>query len=52
MRLLQVILQESYLSKMAKFFNEIIKGTNSRKEFFDKIIDVVTLLGGDLNDAL
>ena len=35
-----------------KIFNEIIKGTNSRKEFFDKIIDVVTLLGGDLNDAL
>ena len=29
-----------------------MKGTNSRKEFFDKIIDVVTLLGGDLNDAL
>ena len=24
----------------------------SGKEFFDKIIDVVTLLGGDLNDAL
>ena len=23
-----------------------------RKEFFDEIIDVVTLLGGDLNDAL
>ena len=38
--------------KDGKIFNEIIKGTNSRKEFFDKIIDVVTLLGGDLNDAL
>ena len=35
-----------------KIFNEIIKGTDSRKEFFNKIIDVVTLLGGDLNDAL
>ena len=25
---------------------------STRKEFFDKIIDVVTLLGGDLNNAL
>lgn len=38
--------------KDGKLFNEIYKGNDSRKEFFDKIIDVVTLLGGDLNDAL
>ena len=38
--------------KDGKIFNEIHKGENSRKEFFDKIIDVVTILGGDLNDAL
>lgn len=38
--------------KDGKVFNEIRKGTDKRKEFFDKIIDVVTLLGGDLNDAL
>ena len=38
--------------KDGKIFNEIYKGTDTRKEFFDKIIDVVTLLGGDLNDAL
>lgn len=38
--------------KDGKIFNEIHKGENSRKEFFDKIIDVVTLLSGDLNDAL
>lgn len=38
--------------KDGKIFNEIHKGEISRKEFFDKIIDVVTLLGGDLNDAL
>ena len=37
--------------KDGKIFNEIHKGTDTRKEFFDKIIDVVTLLGGDLNDA-
>ena len=38
--------------KDGKIFNEIHKGTDTRKKFFDKIIDVVTLLGGDLNDAL
>ena len=38
--------------KDGKIFNELHKGCDTRKEFFDKIIDVVTLLGGDLNDAL
>ena len=38
--------------KDGKIFKEIHRGKDSRKEFFDKIIDVVTLLGGDLNDAL
>ncbi len=38
--------------KDGKIFHEIRKGNNTRKEFFDKIIDVVTLLGGDANDAL
>lgn len=38
--------------KDGKIFSEIHRGKDSRKEFFDKIIDVVTLLGGDLNDAL
>ena len=38
--------------KDGKIFNEIIRGNDTRKAFFDKIIDVVTLLGGDLNDAL
>ncbi len=38
--------------KDGKIFNEFYRGTSTRKEFFDKIIDVVTLLGGDLNDAL
>ena len=38
--------------KDGKIFNEIHRGLDTRKEFFDKIIDVVTLLGGDLNDAL
>ena len=38
--------------KDGKIFNEINKGKKSRKEFFEKIIDVVTLLGGDLNNVL
>lgn len=38
--------------KDGKIFNELVRGNDTRKEFFDKIIDVVTLLGGDLNDAL
>lgn len=38
--------------KDGKIFNELNKGDKSRKEFFDEIIDVVTILGGDLNDAL
>ncbi|SHI81542.1 putative ABC transport system ATP-binding protein [Clostridium cavendishii DSM 21758] len=37
--------------KDGKIFNEIIKGNDSRKEFFNKIIDVVTLLGGDQRDV-
>lgn len=38
--------------KDGKIFNGILKCGSTRKEFFDKIIDVVTLLGGDLNNAV
>lgn len=38
--------------KDGKVFNEINRGSGSRKEFFDRIIDVVTLLGGDMSDAV
>lgn len=38
--------------KDGRIFNEIRKGEDSRKQFFEKIIDVVTLLGGDVSDAL
>lgn len=38
--------------KDGKIFNEIHKGETSRKEFFNSIIEVVTLLGGEMNDAL
>lgn len=38
--------------KDGKIFNELIKRNSSRKEFFEKIIEVQTLLGGDLNNVL
>ena len=38
--------------KDGKIFNEIVKGNSTRKEFFTKIIEVVTLLGGELNDVI
>lgn len=38
--------------KDGRIFHELHRGQDKRKDFFDKIIDVVTLLGGDLNDAL
>lgn len=38
--------------KDGKLFSEIRKGDSTRKEFFEEIIKVVTMLGGDLNDAL
>lgn len=37
--------------KDGKIFNEVIKGKSSRKDFFNKIIEVVTLLGGDMSDV-
>ncbi|MCR4619013.1 MAG: ABC transporter ATP-binding protein [Lachnospiraceae bacterium] len=38
--------------KDGKIYHEIARGEDSRKQFFDKIIDVVTLLGGDANDVI
>lgn len=38
--------------KDGKLFHEIRRGNDNRKQFFNKIIDVVTLLGGDVSDAL
>ncbi len=38
--------------KDGKVFNELRRGKDDRKKFFNAIIDVITLLGGDLNDAL
>ncbi|MGG2467131.1 ABC transporter ATP-binding protein [Paraclostridium bifermentans] len=35
--------------KDGEIFNEVIRGNDSRKVFFNRIIDVITLLGGDEN---
>ena len=38
--------------KDGKIFIELIKGESTRKEFFEKIIEVQTLLGGELGDVI
>lgn len=35
--------------KDGKIFNEIYRGALTRKEFFQKILDVMQLLGGDVH---
>ncbi len=47
----------SYCSRIlflrdGKIFTEIVRGDDTRKVFFNKIIEVVTLLGGDVADAV
>ena len=36
--------------KDGKIFNEIVRGEERRKQFFNNIMEVVSLLGGDLNE--
>lgn len=38
--------------KDGKLFNELVRGQDTRKRFFGKIIEVVTLLGGDNSNVL
>ena len=37
--------------KDGNIFNELVRGEDSRKEFFNKIIDIISLLGGDSKDV-
>ncbi|MBF8982340.1 ABC transporter ATP-binding protein [Lutibacter sp. B2] len=37
--------------KDGKIFTELVRGNDSRKDFFNRIIEVITLLGGDDNDV-
>ncbi|MCI9313275.1 MAG: ABC transporter ATP-binding protein [Erysipelotrichaceae bacterium] len=38
--------------KDGKIFNELIRGNDTRKAFFNQIIEIVTLLGGDASNVL
>lgn len=38
--------------KDGKIFNEIHKGEKSRKDFFNEILDILTLLGGDMGNVI
>ncbi|WP_286149880.1 ABC transporter ATP-binding protein [Romboutsia ilealis] len=38
--------------KDGKIFTELVRGNNTRKQFFNQILDVVALLGGDARDVL
>lgn len=51
------VFSASYASKVifikdGKVFNQFNRGEATRKQFFDKIIDVVSLLGGDVSDVI
>lgn len=35
--------------KDGKIFNELLRGRDTRKEFFDRIMEVIALLGGEVN---
>ena len=37
--------------KDGKVFNELVRGNDTRREFFNRIIEVVTLLGGDVENV-
>lgn len=50
------IFTASYCSRIlflrdGKIFSELVKGKKKRREFFNEIMDVVTLLGGDVSNA-
>jgi len=38
--------------KDGKLFTEIVKGKTSRKEFFNKVLDVLSTLGGGVSDVI
>lgn len=38
--------------KDGRIFSESVRGQQTRKEFFNRIIEVVTLLGGDISDVI
>ena len=47
MMLLVRVMHHVLFIKDGQIFNELRRGNQERKQFFDQIIDVVTLLGGE-----
>lgn len=43
--------QKILFLKDGNIFTEILKGSKTRKEFFNEILDILTLLGGDVQDV-
>ena len=43
--------QKILFLKDGNIFTEILKGSKTRKEFFNEILDILTLLGGDVKDV-
>ena len=42
--------QKILFLKDGNIFTEILKGSKTRKEFFNEVLDILTLLGGDVQD--
>ena len=43
--------EKIFFLKDGKIFNRIEKGEKQRKEFYNEILDVLALLGGDTRDV-
>ena len=46
------IVQKQRGIKDGQVFNELHRGTDTRKDFFAKILEVVSVLGGEQNDLI
>ena len=46
-----MVTHDSFSASFCKRVNEIVKGEKSRKEFFNEILDILTLLGGDVSSV-
>lgn len=44
--------QRIFFIKDGKIFKELVRGNSSRKEFFNRIIEVITVLGGEVSNGI
>ena len=51
MHFLPVTADASSFLKDGKIFHELMRGSKSRREFLNEILDVLALTGGELSDA-